>query len=113
MEAYQIAYQNESGDFVLVETFEAESDAEANAYVSECYAADQEWYVWRMKMTEQEKREIDAMSYEDLLRACRFASAGDPRFQGDRGEYWAERMRQLREAGADHVGASKRIGLGD
>ena len=63
-----------------------------------------------MDLTEENKKTIDAMSYEGLLSKWRFAPSGDPWFQGETGEYWGKRMNELREQGADHVGASKRIG---
>jgi hypothetical protein len=63
-----------------------------------------------MELTEKNKEHIDSLSYEGLLSRWRFASAGDPWFQGETGKYWGKRMAELREAGADHVGASKRIG---
>jgi len=61
-------------------------------------------------LTTTMKAHIDSLSYEGLLRGWRNAPAGDPRFQGEAGYYWALRMAQLRDGGADHVGASKRIG---
>lgn len=66
-----------------------------------------------MDLTTKNKAAIDAMSYGDLLREWRFAPSGNTWFQGETGEYWKKRMAELREKGADHVGASKRIGWGD
>jgi hypothetical protein len=63
-----------------------------------------------MELNEKNKAHIDAMSYEALLSHWRFAPAGDPWFRGETGKYWSERMAKLRSEGADHVGASKRIG---
>ncbi len=63
-----------------------------------------------MDLTPENKATIDRMSYENLLSRWRFAPVGDPWFQGETGDYWSERMRELREQGADHVGASKKIG---
>jgi hypothetical protein len=63
-----------------------------------------------MELTEQNKKHIDSLSYEGLLSRWRFAPGGDPWFQGETGVYWGDRMEELRKAGADHVGASKRIG---
>ncbi len=63
-----------------------------------------------MQLTDNNKASIDGMSYEDLLFHWRFAPAGDPWFQGETGDYRGKRMRELKAAGADHVGASKRIG---
>jgi len=63
-----------------------------------------------MNLTPDNKAYIDSLSYEGLLRHWRYANAGDPWFAGETGKYWSERMAALRTAGADHVGASKRIG---
>ena len=57
------------------------------------------------------KRWIDDASYEELLRKWRFASVGDPYFQGETGTYYSNVMAQKRMA-VDHVAASKRIGWG-
>jgi len=65
-----------------------------------------------MELTEKNKAEIDAMSYEQLLRKWRFAPAGDELFKSETGAYWGKRMAELRDKGVDHVGASKRIGWG-
>ena len=62
-----------------------------------------------MKLTPERKAHIDRHSYEDLLRKWRFAVSGDPWFQGETGDYWSERMSELRDR-TDHVAASKRIG---
>lgn len=65
-------------------------------------------------MTDKEKlkAELDAMSYEDLLRLWRFGSAGSPYFQGTILMHFkkviAEKRRQVGEAG--HVAASKKVG---
>lgn len=64
-----------------------------------------------MDLTEEHKAKIDGMSYEALLRHWRFAPPGDPWFQGETGEYWGNRMAQLRRDDPDgHVAASKAIG---
>ena len=63
----------------------------------------------KMDLTEENKKHIDNMSYEELLRRWRFAPVGDPWFQGETGKYWGDRMAELRKT-SDHVGASKRIG---
>ena len=63
-------------------------------------------------LTLENKKKIDDRSYEALLSHWRNAPAGDPWFQGETGKYWGERMAELRSQGADHVGASKSIGLG-
>lgn len=63
-----------------------------------------------MDLTEKNKNYINSLSYQSLLSRWRFASTGDPMFQGETGEYWSKRMEELRNQGADHVGASKTIG---
>lgn len=66
-----------------------------------------------MKLTDENKKHIDAMSYEALLSRWRSAPVGDEWFQGETGEYWSQRMKKLRaEPGGDdrHVSASKGIG---
>ena len=63
-----------------------------------------------MELTAENKAHIDNLSYEGLLRSWRFASSGNEWFQGETGKYWGERMKELRDKGADHVGASKSIG---
>ena len=66
-----------------------------------------------MELTAERRAEIDGMSYETLLGRWRFSSAGDPWFQGETGEYWGNRMTELRsQPGGQgrHVAASKSIG---
>ena len=63
-----------------------------------------------MDLTPEVKRSIDALSYEQLLSRWRFAPIGDRMFQGETGDYWRKRMTELKNSGADHVAASKRIG---
>ena len=63
-----------------------------------------------MELTQEVKNTIDKMSYHTLLERWRNAPVGDAWFQGAVGDYWAERMKTLRNSGADHTGASKRIG---
>ena len=63
-----------------------------------------------MDLTPENKTHIDSMSYEGLLGKWRFAPAGNPWFQGETGKYWGDRMAELRNGGADCVGASKNIG---
>lgn len=65
------------------------------------------------QLSDQQRREIDAMTYEQLLRAWRFSPIGDPMFQGESGQYIADRMKEMRaQPGGDeeHVRASKAIG---
>lgn len=65
-------------------------------------------------LTPEAKAEIDAMTYEQLLRKWRFATLGNPMFQGERGSYFADRMSELRrKIGHDAaVQASKNVGWG-
>ncbi len=63
-------------------------------------------------MTEQEMKQwIDDAPYERLLGKWRFASAGDPFFQGEVGQYYSEVMARKRgENSGRHVAASKHLG---
>lgn len=66
-----------------------------------------------MNLTPENKQHIDALSYEALLSRWRFAPVGDPWFQGETGDYWGQRMKELREkpGGQEaHVTASKSLG---
>lgn len=63
-----------------------------------------------MKLTDENKAHIDNLTYEQLLSKWRFSPVGDPWFQDETGDYWAARMSDLRNAGANHVAASKSIG---
>jgi hypothetical protein len=63
-------------------------------------------------MNEKTKGLIDGMSYEAMLRRWRNAPIGDPMFQGEVGDYFAEVMARKRaELGNNaHVATSKSIG---
>jgi len=66
-----------------------------------------------MKLTPKNKAHIDALDYRALLYRWRFLPVGDPWFQGETGEYWAQRMWTMRAepGGAErHVSASTSIG---
>lgn len=66
-----------------------------------------------MELTDEKKKSIDNLSYQELLRKWRFAPVGDSNFQGDVGKYWAERMAYMRSqpGGQEvHVTASKALG---
>jgi len=63
-----------------------------------------------LKLTLENKRIIDSKSYKQLLSKWRFAPTGDPWFCGETGDYWSERMNELRDQGVDHVRASKELG---
>ncbi len=49
-------------------------------------------------MTPEQKQRIDSMDYYALLTLWRFASTGDPIFQGEAGEYYAKVIAQKRNA---------------
>lgn len=63
-----------------------------------------------MKLSDKNKETIDNMSYEELFRKMRFTPCGDPWFQGETGDYWFKRMKELELDGADRVATSKRLG---
>ena len=63
-----------------------------------------------MKLTPENKAYIDSLSYMSLLDRWRHAPSGDAWFQDETGDYWSRRMSELKEAGADPVGASKAVG---
>jgi hypothetical protein len=64
-----------------------------------------------MKLTVENKKHIDSLSYYDLLAHWRFAPVGDPWMQDETGQYWGERMAELRAADNDmHVRTSKALG---
>ena len=61
---------------------------------------------------ESMKKEIEAMSYVDMLRRWRFADNGDPIFRGEIGKFYAQEMeKRKQEVGpVGAVLASKKIG---
>ena len=63
-------------------------------------------------MTDAQKKEIDAMNYETLLRRWRFSSSGDTIFQGTVGDYYASTMasKKAELSHEEQVAISKRIG---
>ena len=66
-----------------------------------------------MNLTPENKKDIDEKTYEQLLSHWRVAPVGDLWFQGETGDYWGKRMKELRDlpGGNDkHVAASKSIG---
>jgi hypothetical protein len=64
-----------------------------------------------MKLTEANKSRIDNMSMYGLLEKIRFASVGDPWFQGETGDYILKRYSELRDKNPDeHVRNSKDLG---
>jgi hypothetical protein len=64
-----------------------------------------------MKLTPENKAHIDAMSVEQLLSGVRFSPTGNPWFQDETGDYWLQRLADLRSKdNAAYVQASKNIG---
>lgn len=63
-------------------------------------------------MTDAEKKQIEDMSYESMLREWRHAPIGSKNFCGERGEFFTKVMHRKRdeESDADRVAASKRVG---
>jgi hypothetical protein len=57
------------------------------------------------------KKRIDSMSYYQLLDHWRFASAGDPMFQGEIGKYYSKVISEKKNADpAGAVADSKALG---
>ena len=50
-----------------------------------------------MELTVGNKKYIDSLEYQELLSKWRFSRPGNPWFQGETGNYWEERMRELRK----------------
>ena len=63
---------------------------------------------------EEDKRKINAMSYEQLLRHNRYAPIGDPLFVGELGEHFKRVLAEKRKIIGDeeHAATSKLIGWG-
>ena len=49
-----------------------------------------------MDLTVENKTCIDNLTYRELLSGRRLASVRDKWFQGETGDYWRERMEELR-----------------
>jgi hypothetical protein len=49
-------------------------------------------------MTPEQKKQIDDMDYKSMLSFWRFAKAGHPMFQGERGAYFDKVMNEKRDA---------------
>jgi len=64
------------------------------------------------KMTPEQKKTIDDMPYEAMLRLWRNSPIGNSMFSGETGKYFSEVMNDKRaKVGNDeHVRASKNIG---
>jgi len=64
-----------------------------------------------MKLTVENKKKIDNLNLEELLRGWRFHALGDSFIQGETGDYWAKRLFALRdEDNSEWVRTSKKIG---
>lgn len=64
-------------------------------------------------MLATDKEYIDSASYEELLRRWRFSDFSDPIFQGEAGEYYSKRMKELRaQDPSAAVSISMKIGWG-
>jgi len=62
-------------------------------------------------MTPETKAQIDSYGVYRLLHDNRFAPIGDPRFQGEEGEYRMKRLAEVRAQDNDaYVRASKDMG---
>ena len=62
-------------------------------------------------MTDEQKKQIDGMSYRELLRIWRFTPLGSDNklLKGEAGEYFAKVMFEKRDK-CDHVAVSKAVG---
>jgi hypothetical protein len=63
-----------------------------------------------MNLTPELKAKIDELDYESLLRKWRFAVCGAELFQGASGEYFKQRMIELRDKHPEPHVVSKRVG---
>ena len=66
-----------------------------------------------MKLTSEVQSTIDALPYVRLLDRWRYAPIGDEMFEGESGDYWAQRTKELRALpGGDalNTSCSKSIG---
>ena len=50
-----------------------------------------------MDLTPEKKEELDAKTHRQLLSMIRFASPGDPNFQGETGDYILKRRSELKD----------------
>ena len=63
-----------------------------------------------MKLTKDSKDYIDSLSYEGLLREWRFSPSGNKWFQGEIGDYWKDRMHEMKEKESNPISISKKVG---
>ena len=70
------------------------------------------WWERKKPMMLSEKKRIDAMTYEQMLRKVRFAPIGDRMFVGETGDYFMRVMaeKKAKLANGEHTAASKSIG---
>lgn len=63
-------------------------------------------------MTKEEKKYINDMNYESMLKLWRNAPCGHPMFRGYTGDYYSKIMSEKRQqiGNGAHVAASKNIG---
>ena len=63
-------------------------------------------------ISKTEKKQIDDMTYYDMMRRHRFLKVGDRQFQGERGNYFMRVMHKKRRQVGDerHSEISKEIG---
>ena len=67
--------------------------------------------VWGAQMTNEELiKQIDEMTYEELLRNWRFAPPGHEYFTGEVGEHYREVMKAKYPGAAEHSRLSKSMG---
>lgn len=62
-----------------------------------------------MKLTKENKKIIDNLSYKSLLIRWRNTPSGDIWFSGETGDYWGKRMDEMKKT-VNHVKISKEIG---
>jgi len=62
-----------------------------------------------MYLTDKKKKQIDSLSYQEMLQKWRFAPIGDPLFEGETGDYFSARMKEL-AVDVDEVAVSKKVG---
>lgn len=62
-----------------------------------------------MAISPKDKKKIDGMSYYQLLKTWRFSERGHL-FRGETGEYYAQRLAQLKANCHDPASISKAVG---
>ena len=64
-----------------------------------------------MHLSPELKHILDKLSYKQLLIGWRYSDAGNELFQGQSGEYWYKRMKEIKPE--NHVAISKQVGWKD